>query len=403
MALFSFATVQLATLLIQETKAAIYETAIGVARAVGVPVDTWQPGDPTRSLYHLESEVLESLEGIVVGFIRSGFLDYAAQAALDNPSDPKARGWLNVVAKQVFNVDVPEATAATTDVVLTNTGGGYYPDIAAGDLTFKCSLSKKTYTNTTGGTLASGPGTTLTVTVRADELGSDSSAGATEINELVTGLIGVTCSNPLAAVGTDEQDPATTVQQCRDKLGSLSPNGPKEAYSFVARNPTLSGTTAVTRPRVYGNSDIGEVTTYLAGPSGGVAEPDRVLVEAAIVKWATPLCITPTVLAATNVTVNVTYALWIYKSVNKTEAEIKADIETALEQMFSTRAIGGDIIQPATSGSLYHSLIESTIREVFPQTFRVDVATPAGDTAITNGQVATLGTVTGNVQIVVDP
>ena len=45
-----------------------------------------------------------------------------------------------------------------------------------GDLVFKSTASGKTYTSTTGGTLARGPGTTLTVTVVADEPGSDSSA-----------------------------------------------------------------------------------------------------------------------------------------------------------------------------------------------------------------------------------
>lgn len=402
MALYSFAAVQLATLLVQETKAAIYETAIGVAQAVGLPVSTWQAGDPTRSMYHLESEILSTLEDVVVGFIRSGFLDYAAEAAA---ADPKGRAWLNINAKQTFNVDVPEATFATVRIVLTNNGGGNYPEIEVGDIIVKNPISGKTYTNTEAGSLASGPGTTLPLDFVADEAGSDSSAGGGEINEVVAGPLGVTCSNPLAAVGNDEQDPATTVQQCRDKLGSLSPNGPKEAYTYVARNPALTGTTAVTRARAYGSSETGDVVLYLAGPSGGVAEPDRVLVEAAVLKWATPICITPTVLAATNVAVNVKYSLWIYKSCNKTADEVKADVQAALAQMLATREIGGDIIPPSATGSLYHSLIESTIRETFAQTFRVEVTSPAADTPIANGQVATLGVVdpTSAVNIVVDP
>lgn len=395
--------VSLATLIIQETKAAIYKTGIEIAQIVGVPVATWQPGDPTRSLFHLESETLAALEEIVVGYIRAGFLDFAAELAETAGADGRARAWLKVIAKQVFNVEVPEATYATTDVILTNAGGGFYPDLEAGDLTFKSSLSGKTYHNTTGGTLASGPGTNLRITVIADEPGAESSAGAGEIDEMITTLLGVECSNPLAAVGTDEQEPATTVQQCRDKLDSLSPNGPRGAYSYVARNPDLAGTNAVTRVRVYDSSDTGDVTIYLAGPSGGVAEADRALVEAAILTWATPLCITPTVLAASNVQVDVSYQLWVYKSCNKTAAEVVADVEAALEQMFAVRPIGGDIIAPA-SGALYNSLLESTIRGVFgKQTFRVLVTTPTGDQLLGAGQVATLGVVTGTVNIVVDP
>lgn len=386
-------TVSLATLLVQETKAAIYSTALGVATAIGLPVTTWQAGDPTRSLYHVTSELIATLEAVVVGYIQSGFLDYATG------------DWLKILADQVYGVTVPPATAATTDVLLTNTGGGVYT-IEAGDLTFKNSANGKTYRNTTGGTLPAKVGATngeLTVTVVADELGSGSSAGAGEIDALVTTLLRVTCSNPTAAVGTDEQDESVTRVQCRERLGRLSPNGPKEAYNDVARDPDLTGTSAVTRVRSYADSDTGDVTVYLASGSGALAEPDRLLVEDAILTWATPLCITPSVQSAVEVVVPITYELWIYKSCNATASEIEDAVDSALGVMFASRPIGGDIIAPATTGALYRSMIESTIRGVYSQAFRVSVTSPSGDTALTNGQVASLGTVTPTINIVVDP
>lgn len=386
-----YSTVALASLLIQETKEAIYKTGIGIASAIGVPVSTWEPGDPTRSLFHLEAEVLAELEKPVVGFIEAGFLD-------DAKGD-----WLKAKAEQDFNVLVPAATQATTDVVLTNNKGRLFEDIEPGGITFRNSLTGKTYTNTTGGTLASGPGTTLTVTVVADEPGSESSAGAGEIDEIVTTMLGVTCTNPIAAVGTDEQEEETTRQQCRDKLSALSPNGPKGAYSYVARSPELTGTTAITRVREYGDSDTGDVTVYLAGPSGAVSEIDRAKVELGIATWATPLCITPLVLSASNVLVPITYELWLYRSVNKTAAEVAEEVEAALEQMLAEKPIGGDVIPPNT-GKLYHSMIESTIREVFPDhAFRVLLTTPSADVDLTSGQVAALGTVTATIHLVVTP
>jgi hypothetical protein len=380
--------VSLSSLLVQNTKAYIYDYALAIAETLGLPVSTWQPGDPTRSLYHVESELLATLEEIVVNFIKAGFLDYASG------------DWLEILADQVYGVTVPDATYAETDVVLTNSGGGTYI-IDAGDITLKNSTTGKTYHNTTGGTLNAG--STLTITVIADESGSDSSAAAGEIDEMVTTLLGVTCTNATAAVGTDKQDDATTRQQCRDKLGSFSPNGPREAYSYVARNSDLTGTTAVTRTRVYADSDTGDVTVYLAGPSGAVAGADVALVEEAILEWATPLCITPTVLSVTTVSVPITYELWIYKSANKSAAEVEEDVEEALEQMFAVRPIGGDIIPPDTTGKLYKSMIESTIRSTFPEAFRVSVSLPAGDTSLTNGQLAILGTITPTVNIVTDP
>lgn len=380
----------LASLIVQETKEKIYEYGLAIATALNLPVSSWQPGDPTRSQFHLESETLAKLEEVNVGYIRSGFLDYAEG------------DWLKIGAKQVYNVDVPEATYATTSVILTNNGGGLYT-LLPGDVTLKSTVTGKTYRSTTGGTLSPGPGTTLTITVVADLPGSSSSAGAGEINSLVTSLLGVTCSNPTAAIGLDDQDKSTTLAQCRDKLGNLSPNGPKEAYSYVARNRDLTGTAGVTRVRVYPDSTTGTVTIYLAGPSGGVSSPDRALVEAAILKWATPLCITPSVLSASNVVVPVTYELWLYNSANRTSAQAQAEILKALQTLFAARPIGGDIIPPALTGAVYQSLIESAIRAVYPQAFRVAVYAPAVDTPLGNGDVAVLGTVTGTINLIADP
>lgn len=384
------AILSLTSLLVKETKTAIYEKAIALATTLGVPTTAWEPGDPTRSLYHLASEILSTLEEVVAAFIAAGFLDYATG------------DWLTILAQQVFNVTRSEATYATTTVTLTNGGGGLYT-INAGDLQFRNSATGKTYRNTTGGTLASGPGTTLSVTVVADEAGSASSAVATEIDALVTTLLGVTCSNATSAVGLDAQSDASLRQACRDKWGSLSPNGPKDAYNYVAKRSALTGTTGITRSRTIADSATGAITVYLAGPSGAISEPDRALAEAAILKWATPLGMTPTVLSATNVTVAITYQLWLYTSVGKTSAEVQTAVAQALAAMFQERPIGGDVIS-SPPGALFHSMIESVIRGVYPaHAFRVSLSSPSGDTSLTIGQVAALGSITPTVTFVTDP
>ena len=382
-------TVSIASLILEETKAALYDFAIGVADAVGLPVTAWQAGDPTRSLYHILAEKLEALEANVAGYVRSAFLDHATG------------DWLKINAEQVYGVTVADATYASTNVVLTNTSTNSYT-FDPGDLTLKSTTNGKTYHNTTGGTLAPSGGT-LTIAVEADEAGSGSTAGATEINTLVTAYDGVTCSNPTAAVGIDEQDESVTKQDCRDMQDALSPDGARGAYSHFARNPDYGGTSAITRTRVYGDSTTGVVTMYLAGPSGGSSAADVALAQEAVVEWCLPLCITPVLAAASNVTVAVTYELWIYKSVNKTATEIRTAVSTALATMFAARPIGGDIIAPATTGKLYQSLIAKTVLDTFAQGFRVSVTTPSGDTSLTNAQVAVLGTVTGTINLVDDP
>lgn len=381
--------VALSALIVQQTKAVIYDTALAVARGVGLPVDTWEPGDPTRSVYHLVAEILSTRDSRIVAFIKAGFLEYATG------------DWLKILAKQVYDVDYNPATYATTDVTLTN-GGGFVGDFDPGDLVFVNTSSGKTYTNTTGGHLAASG--TLTVTVAADEPGAASSAGVGEIDDLQTTILGVTVSNASAAVGQDEETEDSIKQRCRDKLGSLSPNGPAAAYAYVARTSTLTGTSNITRVRIYPESDTGDVLMYLAGSSGEVTSDDRDAVDAAIAKWATPLCITPTVASASNVTVDVTYELWVYESVGVSEDDIKAAIESSLGKMFGARPIGGDIIPPATTGKFYKAMVESTIRTVYPNhTFNVVVPDPSGDTDLENDEVAAIGAIDATIHFIPDP
>lgn len=381
----------LASLLVQKTRAAFYDAAIEIATALGLPVTTWSAGDPTRSLYHVLAAALSEFETVVALFVASGFLDYATGA------------WLILLAEQVFGVTATPASYATAvDYVLTNTQGGVY-DFDPGDVTVK-SDAGKTYRNTTGGHLASGPGTTLTITIVADEAGSDSSAGAGEITELVTNYLGVTGNNPTALAGTDAESESSIRSRCRAKIASLSPNGAADAYSYVARNPDLTSTTGITRVRVLPDSDTGDVTVYLAGPSGAVSSDDRDSAEAAVLLWATPLCITPTVASANSATISITYHVWIYRGVNLESAAIEAGIEAALETLFATRPIGGDILTGDTTGSMYQSLIIAAIRGAYPDhIFRVTVSSPAGDTALAIDDVAVLGAVTPTITLVDDP
>ena len=388
----------LSTLLLQEDQPTILAAALQIAQTLGLPVTSWLAGDPTRSMYMLEATKLAALEQIITGYIQSGFLDYAAIPNADGSTNP----WLAIVAQEVFNYQVPQATAATCSVTLTNAGGAVYT-IEPGDLTFVNAVSGATYHNTTGCTLT-GVGTagaTQTVTVVADQAGSASSASAGEISALVTQLLGVTCTNPTAAVGTDQQDAQTVVAQCRAKQASFSPNGPADAYTFVALNPALTGSQVITRARAYPNSETGNVTIYVASATGGVGSSDVSLVQTAINTYATPLCITPTVYSANPVVVNVTYTMWIYQSVNQTAQEIQTAVQTALETMFASRKIGGDIIPPAATGDLYQSLIYSTIADTFPEyVFRVTLQAPTSDTPLTNDQVATLGAVMGTINLI---
>jgi hypothetical protein len=380
--------IDVATLFVAEGKEKILAKGLQIANAIGVDTTTWSDGDPTITDFFFISELLEVLEQIVAALVESGFRDSATGR------------FLKVVLYQVYGVEVPEATRASCLATLTNTGGGQYT-IAVGSITAKNTTTGKTFRNVSTGT----PGTLFgvgaicsDVEFLADEPGSDSNTAVGELDALVTVLRGVTIVNTTAAIATDEPTVEQQRQLGRDALASASANGPRDIYNSVAKNSKLTGTTNITDARTYDDSDTGDVTLYLRGPSGAVVEEDRALVEAAILKNAMGLCQTPLVLSATNKVVAITYQIWLYADDAREEAEIEEAAEELILAMFLARPIGGDIIPPATTGALYRSLIESTIKSVSARTFRVDVTLPAIDsTAVAQNEVLVPGTITATV------
>ena len=380
-----------AELVTVSTKERIYDESIALAETLGLPVTTWHAGDETRSQYWAIAEHLETFDNIVAGYAASAFLDLVA-------ANPDWYDWLVLRAEQEYGYTAGTATAASCTVRLTNGGGGYF-EIQAGDITIKSTTSDKTYHNVDGGTLASWSGTLpytyLDLIFEADETGSASSAAAGEIDSMVTTLNLVTCENTTAATGTDAESAASIVLGCRAKLAALSAEGPPGIYDFVACNPALSLAPAVTRSRSYGDSVTGDVTQYLAGPSGAVGAPAVVLVTAAVARWATPLCVTPTIASASNLTIPVTYELWLYDSVGMTSDEVIAAVAAAMAAFFLARPIGGDIKASVGTGKVFLAGIRGVFKATFGAHF-VDVAVtlPASDTAVTAAQVPVLGTVT---------
>jgi hypothetical protein len=450
-------TIPLAQLIVAETAEVILQKALDIATTLGLPVTSWAAGDPTRSDYHVLAETLSYVEELAANYAAAGFLDLAADLDDSTWLKATAQQQYGYVAEEatfatctcqfsntqgsLYEVDAGDITvknSTTGKTYHTTSGGTLQPGPVSctftdvGDLVTATAhglanddtVIFETIVSTTGivvdttywvvnkaantfqvaatqggaalALTTDGTGTygsKLEMTVVADESGSDSGASIGEIDTMVTTLLGVTVANTTAAVGLDEESTASIVDGARNKLAALSPNGPADAYDYVAKNSTLTGTTAVTRTRTVADSATGDVTVYLAGPAGAVGAADVTLVEAAITTWAAPLCITPTVTNATNVTVAITYELWIYESVGLSQADVETGVEAALDAMFSTRAIGGDVV--SGTGKLYHSLIESTIRNAYPDdVFNVAVTVPAGDTTLTIGQVATKGTIT---------
>lgn len=384
------AEVALATLILPVNRDQYFASILGIANGLGLETETWRSGDPTRSEFYAVAIEAELRESLVVDTIRGGYLDLSGEQ------------WLTLLARYRFNVERRQAVKGTCTVRLTNQSAAAYLDLQPGDITVKNSTTKATYRSTTGGDLAGGIGQTLDVEVEAEVAGSGGTSGTGEIDELVTALPNVDCTNTTAAIGTDQESDPALIERCRAKFASLSPAGPKAAYHYAATTPELNGGASVTRTRVVADSDTGEVQVYLANDSGAVTSEDRDLAEEAIETWANPLCIDCTVSAATPVVQAITYTLWVYDSIAQTNEEIEELIEDALIEEFKRIPVGGDIIPPATTGKLYQGRVIATIlAAVAGHGFRVTLTVPAADVDLDPSEVLTLGTVTATINQVV--
>lgn len=386
------AEITLASIIVAETADAIYRKMLQVASSLGLVTESWASGDPTRSTFDAVSRQEASKESSTIEMIKAGFLDLASGNGL------------KLCARYLFNTEYIQATFATCTVRLNNAGAQPY-EFEVGDVIVGHNTSDKTYTATDIGTGILNPGGTLEITVTADEAGSASSAGIGDITTMVTSFPKVTCTNLTAAVGVDEESDAALKARAKAKLAALSPNGPADAYAYVATTPDLVNGQQITRVRVLSDSTNGDVTIYIAGASGAVAGGVVTDVQDGIDTWANPHNNEPTVSSAVNETIAITYALWVYESISESAESLEERIELALAAAMKERPIGGDVLDGDPTGNIYVGWIESVIlgevgRE---KAFRVSVTTPATDVALAINDVPILGTVTPTINFVADP
>lgn len=354
-----------------EVRAAIYETIA----AKGVDTTSWKPGAVVRTMIAGSSIVLAGLSRVVALIAKSGFLELAEG------------DWLTLVARYVYDVERSLGTYATGYVTLDNSGGGVFSG-GAGDLVALDATTNKTFRSTSAWSVAAYE-TGVQVEVRADEIGSASTAQAGDIDELVTSLLGVTVTNAAALVGSDAESDPDLRERCRAKTGALSPNGPADAYEFFARSATRADGTSVGVTRVLPVPDgSGGITIYVATASGGVTgtvgdlNTDLGVVADAIEKNVVPLAITETVTSAVAANIAVTYELWLSDTISLDDDEIEETIETQLVDFMAGQPIGGTVIG-ADPGRVYRSAIEAAIASEFDgYVVKLAVTAPAGDTDI---------------------
>lgn len=375
-------TFSLTDLISVATKSRVYPKALEIATALGLPVTSWRAGDPTRSVYHVVAEEIETRDAVAASYARSGFLDYAEGE------------WLTILADQEFNVQREAASAASATLTLQNTEGGVYV-WDEGDLVFRSSVNGKTYHNTTAGSLST-VDEEIEVGFVADEEGADSSLGEDELDEIVTAMPGVEIIASDEAIANDEEDDPSLRARCRASTGALSPNGPADAYRFVATSPSLTGNTETTRAYVVADSATGDVTVYCAGSAGAVSGTAITAVENALARYCTPLTVTVTVDTAAEVVQNVTAAVTIKTEAGVSQATAESAIEAAIEAMMNAYPVGG------ISSTFYVDAIRGAIFSVYgtENTVFTTITTPASNVTLAADEVIVPGTINVTVSIV---
>jgi phage-related baseplate assembly protein len=353
-----------------------------IAEELSLPVRAWQPGSVARTILTLVAQSIANVSAAVTPIAAGGLLDYASGA------------WLTLLAQNGYAVTRIEATAGTTDVVLTNTTGIAYP-VAAGDLRFfnDDPDNAAEYTSITGGTIpAFGQ---LTVTVQADQPGTASNAAAGQITGMLTPIQGVSSTNPEPLVGTDEESDDALRQRCREALAALSPNGPRDAYDYVAKTTTKAdGSNAgITRTAV---SDANATILVWLAQADGAVEPTIVdLVNTQIQTKCVPSGFTATVVTANALSIPITCTVYLSQGSTLNSDGATQLIQDQLTSYFSTIPIGGFNI--GVGGQVLYDALIGQIYNASNQFITVTLASPAGDTALSADQVATLGQLTVTV------
>lgn len=376
-----------------EVREAIY----AAIAARGAEPTSWKALAPTRSMIAGIAIVVSALSRLIAAVTKGGFLEKAE------------KDWLTFVALYVYDVARGTGTFATGSVEIDNAGAGVYA-FAAGDLIVVSTATGKGYRNTSAVNIAAGQ-LNVAVDVEAIELGSASTAPAGTIDDFETPQPGLTVTNPTALLGSDPEDDAALKARCYEKTGTLSPNGPRDAYAFVARSTVKSdGTTAgVTRVRTVADGQ-GGVDVYVADGSGALAgaigntATALGAVDDAIQRLAAPLAVTASTQSATAVSIAVTYQVWVRDTSGRSSAQIEEAIGDELARYMAAAPIGGHVIPGEATGRVYKSAIEAAIDAALEGVsddddfvIRRAVTVPAGDTDLAIGQAPVLGVVASTI------
>lgn len=372
----------------------VRDSVYDLLELLGIEVTSWKPGAVVRTMIAGFS---------TLGASSSQFISTMARSAIFELAEDE---WADLHGFYTYGVSRDVETFAAGNVVVSNSSGTPFA-YSPGQLVVRNSTTNKTYSNTVAVTIpASSPGTTVAVV--ADEGGSASTSVAGAIDAIASGAASLSVTNAAAIVGTDDESIDDYKNRCKLRTGALSPNGPRDAYGYVARSAKRIDETPIGVTRAVTIPDgIWGVDTYCANASGGISgtqddtTTDLGRIHLDIVKWATPHGITPRTHSATEKSVTVQYNAFVYSSTGLNNAELLTKIETALAQHFATIPIGGDAAEVG-SNRVYADAIRRVIAAQDADIFHVELD-PNEDILLGRFEVATLAAVLGQLTVLPRP
>lgn len=427
-----------------ETIGSIRAKMKGYAEAALLKISDWIPGDVGQQILEAVDQALWNASASASSLVRGyASLDTSTDPGDVDPYDPSnatrpaAPGYLSAKGLGDFGTRRIDETFATGTVTITNASGGAIT-FAPGRVTFTRDTNfagqsyAPTYRNAADpaiypdGTVTVSNGATQDIPVSAEEVGTESNAGAGHVSISTVLAVGVSATNASAILATNRESAALYRARCRRAAALTSPNGPADSYRYLAtsaRDDGTYGTSETGTPlgvtRVYVSTEAvdGEVTVYIAGDAGGAAVADALDIVTDLITTtpgviAVPDAIGITVALATDTTIAITYtakakassvtgaSAGVYtQGAQGAAAPVFTAVEAAIAAYLASVDIGG-LNQAAGAGVIPTKDLLGTIFGAWPTMNTVDVTTPAGaTTAIALGHVAIAGVFTGTITL----
>lgn len=317
---------------------------------IGINVTSWKVGNPIRTMVAAVSTWQSSFTYWASNAIRAKFLRLSKG------------DWLTSVAHFDYGTDRNSATFAEGPVMVRNTSANVY-DFDPGDLAIVYetlssdgfTFVRHRYTNTAAVHIGAGtevaPSEHPNVVVVAEEQGDDWSIppGATIV--LDPDYDGLTAEVVTAINGTNEESDEELVLRAEDAASALSPNGPWDAYRYVATSYRVNGAPLCTKVQVVPATATTRMLVYVGNASGGLTGPELDQIELELQTKVVPLGVTINTISAVPKYIRVQYNLYCRANSPLSNDTIVHEVKQAIDKYFAEFPIGGEPAIPANEPS----------------------------------------------------